>query len=173
MDKIQNIRGVLLFEGILFILLGMAAIAVPGIFTLGIELLLGWIFLIGGVIQLYRSFKSRNGSGFVPSILTALFYIIFGVLLLAFPITGIVSLTILISAAFLIDGLGKTALAIQARPFEGWGWILFSGLLSLAMALIIISGLPGTAAWVIGLLVGINMLFFGFSLLAIRSAAKA
>lgn len=169
MEKIQNIRNVLLWEGILFILLGVAAIAIPEVFTLGIELLLGWIFLIGGVVQLYRGFKSRHSASFAPVLISALFYILFGVLLIAYPITGVVSLTILIAIAFFIDAVSKIALAFRSRPLQGWGWFLFSGVLSLLMAVIIIGGLPNTAVWVIGLLVGINMLFFGFSLLAIRT----
>jgi len=169
MEKIQNLRGVLLLEGVLFVILGLAAIALPGLFTLGIELFIGWLFLIGGIVLAYRSFQSRQSSSFLTSLLTSIFYIIFGGLLVWYPLTGIVSLTIMLAVFFLIDGIAKIALSLGARNLQGWAWILFSGLLSLGMSAIIFAGLPGTAIWVLGLLVGINILFFGISLLTISN----
>lgn len=166
MDIIRKNRTLFAIEGFLFIILGLLAIALPGISTLGVELMVGWLFLIGGLIQGVRTFKAHNLPGFYPSLLSATLSIFIGILLLAYPLTGVLTLTILLITFFLIEGIAKIALAFQLRDLDNWGWLAVSGALALILAAIIWSGWPGTAAWVIGLLVGINMLFFGFTLLS-------
>jgi uncharacterized membrane protein HdeD (DUF308 family) len=171
MNTINRFRSIFLIEGILFIILGLLAIIFPGIFTLGLELFLGWLFLIGGLIQAYRAFTLRHTEGVLGSALSAAFSIILGLLLLLYPISGIISLTVLLMIYFILDGISKIIWGAQTRSrLTSWGWLIFSGLISLALAFIIWSGWPGTAFWVIGLLVGINMLFFGASLLGIGFA---
>lgn len=169
LEAIKKNRKLVIFEAIVFILLGIFAIALPNIFTLGIELLVGWILLIGGVIQTVRSFKAK-GKGFWLSLLTGLLAIIIGVLLLFFPLRGILTLTLLLTIFFLFEGIAKITMAIQMRKqVAQWGWLLLSGILALAIAFIVWSAWPSSAFWVIGLLVGINMLFFGFSLLMLAT----
>ena len=167
MEWIQKNRTLLIVEGILFTLLGLLAIAMPVISTLSAELFIGWILLFGGIVQLYRSIKTRKNSGFFWSLIISLLYILFGVLLIIFPIAGMFSLTILLIGFFIVEGIAKIILGFQLKPFRYWGWMLFSGVIALIMAAIIWSGWPGTAFWVIGLLVGINMIFFGISLLTL------
>ncbi len=163
-DFIQNNRNLLLIEGILFAILGFIAIAIPGISTLSTELFIGWFILFGGLIQIYRTFKARKESGFWGSLLVSVLYIIFGILLLIYPVAGIISLTLLMMFFFLFEGIAKIIMGFQLRPLRRWGWFILNGILSLIMAAIIWAGWPGTAFWVLGLLVGINLLFFGLSL---------
>ena len=167
----------LLFEGIIFVVFGCLAIALPQVATLGIEILVGWLFLIGGALQLIRSIQSRHAPGFGWSLFSSLLSIFIGIILLANPLQGILTLTIVLSIFFVIEGITEIGLAIKLRPLGAWGWLCFSGVLALGMAVLIWIGWPGTAAWVIGLLVGINMLFFGFSAIglsfAIRRAPQA
>lgn len=158
-------RNLLLVEGIIFALLGFLAIAMPVISTLGAELFIGWFVLLGGLVQAYRAFKARHEKGFWGSLLTSLIYVIFGILLLANPIAGVISLTILVTFFFIIQGIAQIILGFQLRPFRQWGWFALNGVLALIMAYLIWSGWPTSAFWVIGLLVGINMLFFGISLI--------
>lgn len=165
MEVLSKNRGLLIFEGIVFILLGFLAVALPGISTLSTEIFIGWLLLIGGAVQAYRSFKARQGEGFIGSLLVSLMYIIFGILLLVYPIAGIISLTLVLTFFFIVEGISKIFLGFQMRANSLWGWFIFSGLISLAMAFIIFAGWPGTAFWVLGLLVGINMIFFGTTLL--------
>ena len=164
MEWLQNHRNLLLFEGIVFTLLGFLAVILPGISTLSTELFIGWLLVFGGGVQLYRTFKSREAPSFWASLLMGIVYIVFGVLLVLFPIAGILSLTILLTIFFVVEGIAKIILGIQMRPFRRWGWFILNGVLALIIAYIIWSGWPGTAFWVIGLLVGINMIFFGISL---------
>jgi uncharacterized membrane protein HdeD (DUF308 family) len=169
MGEIGRFRSVLYFEAILFIILGLIAIAVPQFFTLGIELLVGALLAAAGIVQLVRLFQSSDAPGFWASLFSALLNLVLGGLLLFYPVAGIISLTYLLIFYFLLDGITKLYYSFQVKPREKWGWILFSGLLSLALAAIIFSGLPGTAVWVIGLLLGINMLFFGFAIFGLAS----
>lgn len=164
MEWLQNNRNLLLIEGVLFMILGFLAVALPGISTLSVELFIGWLFIFGGAMQLYRTLNNRQGAGFFGSLATGLLYLFFGLLLIFFPIAGIFSLTILLTLFFIVEGIAKIILGFQLRPFNHWGWFILNGLLALIMALIIWNGWPGIAFWVLGLLVGINMIFFGISL---------
>lgn len=173
MEQLSKYRGLIYFEALLFVLLGIAAIAIPQAFTIGIELLVGSLFVIGGIVQLIRLFQSWEAPGLWGTLLSALLNIVVGCLLLFYPLVGILSLTYLLIAYFLIDGFSKIYFSLQIKGYEKWGWILFSGIISLFLAAIIFSGLPGTAVWTLGLLVGINMLFFGFALFGLASSLKA
>lgn len=173
MEGSQTNRNLLLFEGIVFILLGFLAIALPRISTLSVDLFIGWLFIFGGIVQLYRTFKGRpEGVGFTGSLLTGLMYLIFGLLLIIFPIAGIFSLTILLTLFFVLEGSAKIVLGVQLRssPSHLWGWFILNGILALIMAMIIWAGWPGTVFWVLGLLAGINMIFFGISLIFLALA---
>ena len=171
-DHLTENRGLFLFESILFILLGLFAIAIPQLFTLSIELLLGSLFVVGGVFQTFRLLRNSDMGNFWPTLIGSLCSIALGVLLLAYPIKGVVALTLLLAIFFLIQGIAQIILAFRLKPVNGYGWMLFSGVVTLILSYLIWSGLPSTAAWVIGLLVGINLLFTGFSLLFIWFGTK-
>lgn len=162
-EQISQNRGLYIFESIIFILSGILAIAIPGLFTYSIEILLGILFIAGGVAQGIRTLSTGKGAGYVGSLISSLLLVIVGVLLLAYPITGIITLTLLIACIFFIQGIVQIYIGFEMRELKGWGWMVFSGFVSLILAWLIWSELPGSAAWVIGLLVGINLLIFGFS----------
>lgn len=167
---LSNYRSLIYFEAVFFMLLGLAAIALPHVFTLGFELLIGSLFVVGGIVQLIRLFQSWDAPGFWGTLFSALLNLVIGCLLLFYPLVGVLSLTYLLIAYFLIDGITKIYYAFQLKRFEKWGWIVFSGILSLILAALILTGLPGTAVWALGLLIGINMFFFGFSLFGLGSS---
>jgi len=150
-----------ILEGIIFILLGIAAIAVPAVMTLTINMLIGWLFLLGGLVKGIRTFQAWGAPGFWPSVLSSILYVVAGSLFLLYPLTGILTLTILLASFFLVEGIAEIAFG-----YELSGWFIFSGLINLVLGAIIWSGWPGTAVWTIGLLVGVNLLMYGFSLLA-------
>lgn len=166
MEWIQKNRTLLIFEGVIFAILGFLAVALPGISTLSTELFIGWLLIFGGIFQLYRTFKAGSHSaGFIGSLLTGILYVVFGVLLILFPVAGIYSLTVLLTLFFIAEGIAKVILGFQLRSSPRWGWFVLNGILALIMAYIIWAGWPGTVFWVLGLLVGINMIFFGISLI--------
>ena len=163
-----------LIEGIILIILGIAAIALPPIATLAFTIIIGWVFLISGVVGLFTTFWARHVPGFWWSLISAIIGIAAGVVLLLWPITGTLSLTLVLIAFFVIEGIVSIMYAIEHRnQLTGrWGWMLVSGIIDLILAGIIFAGLPGTAEWALGLLVGINMLFGGAALIAMALAAR-
>lgn len=160
-------------EGLFFIIMGTAAIIVPNVFTLGITLFLGWLLLVCGTFQTVRVISIRNMPGFGLWLFSGILQIIIGYFLVADPMEGRMTLTLLLSVFFAMDGLAKVSLAIMLRPLARWGWMIFSGLTSLFLAILVWAGWPGTALWVPGLLLGINLIFAGWSLLYISLHHKA
>jgi len=163
-----------LVEGIILVILGLIAIAIPPIATLAVELLVGWLFLISGVVGLIMSFSMRHAPGFWWSLLSAIVGIAAGVVLLLWPLSGVLSLTFVLIAFFTIEGVVSIMFALEhKRELSGrWGWMLASGIVDLILAALILLGLPGTAAWAIGLLVGINLVFGGSALIGMALHAR-
>jgi len=163
-----------LIEGIVLGLLGVAAIAVPWIATLAFTLVLGWLFLISGIVGLVTTFWMRGAPGFWWSLFSAIVAIAAGLILLTSPVSGALSLTFVLIAFFVIEGIVTIMYAFEHRnQLSGrWGWMLASGIVDLILAGIIFAGLPGTAAWALGLLVGINLVFGGTAMVGMALAAK-
>ena len=163
-----------LIEGIILVLLGIAAIVVPPIATLAFTLIIGWLFLISGVVGLVTTFMMRNAPGFWWALISAVIGIAAGVVLLLWPISGTISLTLVLIAFFVVEGIVSIMYAIEHRGQASarWGWMLVSGIVDLVLAAIIFLGLPGTALWALGLLVGINLLFGGTALIAMALHAR-
>jgi len=174
----QSIRDhwvLFLVEGVILVILGVVAIVVPPIATLAVTILIGWLFLISGIVGLITTFMARHAPGFWWSLLSAVLAIAAGLVLLIWPLGGVVTLTLLLIVFFTIEGVLTIMYALEhKKELSGrWGWMLASGIVDLILAAIIFAGLPGTAAWAIGLLVGINMLFGGTSMIAMALHARA
>jgi uncharacterized membrane protein HdeD (DUF308 family) len=163
-----------LIEGIVLIVLGVLAIIVPPLATLAVTIFVGWLILISGIMGLITTFWMRPAPGFWWSLISAVLAIIVGFLLLARPVSGALSLTLVLIAFFLIEGIVSIMFALEHRRdlAQSWGWMLASGIVDVVLAVMILTGLPSTAAWAIGLLVGINMIFGGFSLAAMAVQAR-
>ena len=166
--------GLFLAEGIILVILGVAAIALPLIATLAFTIIIGWVFLVAGVVGLVTTFWARGAPGFWWSLISAIIAIAAGVVLLLWPISGSISLTLVLIAFFIIEGIASIMYAIEHRnqATGQWLWMLVSGIIDLILAGIIFAGLPGTAFWALGLLVGINMVFGGAALIAMAMAAR-
>src|SRR5499433_2249187 len=155
----QSIRehwGLFLAEGIILVVLGLLAIIIPPIATIAVTIFLGWLFLVSGIVGLVTTFWMRHAPGFWWSLLSAVLGIVVGVMLLASPLIGAFSLTLVLIAFFLIEGAASIMFALDhRRELSGqWIWMLVSGIIDLGLALMIFAGLPSTAAWAVGLLVG-------------------
>jgi uncharacterized membrane protein HdeD (DUF308 family) len=161
-------------EGIVLFILGIIAILLPPVATLAVTILIGWLFLISGVMGLVTTFWMRHAPGFWWSLVSGVLGVVLGIWLLVAPVTGAFSLTILLVAFFIIEGVASIMFALDhKRELTGqWGWMLASGIVDLVLAAMIFAGLPSTAAWAIGLLVGINMVFGGSALVAMALHAR-
>jgi uncharacterized membrane protein HdeD (DUF308 family) len=163
-----------LIQGIAMIVLGLIAVAVPNVATLAIAILIGWLFLIGGVVRVLTVWRARSAPGFAWSLVTALLAIVLGVILVANPLEGVLTLTMVLIALFIVEGVAAIFIALEFRHhIRQWGWTLFNGIIDLVLAYLIFRGWPSTAAWAIGLLVGINMIFLGVSLTMTALAGRS
>ena len=158
--------------GIVLVLAGVAAIAFPLLSTIATKIMLGWIFLVSGVLLVIHAFSIQQWRGFALGLLVGLLYVVAGGWLAFFPFTGIVTLTILLAALFLAEGVLEVIMAVRVRPHEGWGWLLLSGLIAVAVGVLIAAELPTSAAWAIGLLAGVNLLSTGASFIVLALAGR-
>jgi uncharacterized membrane protein HdeD (DUF308 family) len=165
---------VFLIEGVILVILGALAILIPPLATLSVTIFLGWLFLISGVVGLVTTFQAREAPGFWWSLLSAAIGILAGIALIGWPLSGAVSLTLVAIVFFAVEGFATIMYALEhKRELSGrWGWMLVSGIVDLFLAAVIFAGLPGTAAWAIGLLVGINMMFGGVALIMMALHAR-
>jgi uncharacterized membrane protein HdeD (DUF308 family) len=163
-----------LVEGVVLLVLGLTAIVIPPLATLAVTILLGWLFLVSGVMGLITTFWMRQAPGFWWALVSAVLGIAVGAMLLVLPVSGAFSLTIVLVAFFIIEGVASIMFALDhKRELSGrWGWMLVSGIVDLVLGAMILAGLPSTAAWAIGLLVGINMVFGGTALIGMALHAK-
>ncbi|MGC1465254.1 MAG: HdeD family acid-resistance protein [Pseudolabrys sp.] len=163
-----------LVEGVVLFVLGLTAIALPPLATIAATVIIGWLFLVSGVMGLFTTFWMRKAPGFWWSLVSALVGIVVGILLLASPLRAALSLTIVLVAFFIIEGVASIMFALEhKRELSGrWGWMLASGIVDLVLSAMIFGGLPSTAAWAIGLLVGINLVFGGSALIAMALHAR-
>ncbi len=163
-----------LFEGILLAVLGVAALILPPLASLAIAIFLGWMFLISGIGGLIVTYWARSTPGFWWSLISAALAVLAGMLLLARPMQAVLTLTIVLGAYFLAEGVTTIMYALEHRRelSSRWSWLLVSGLVDIAISFMVITGLPSSAEWAIGVLVGINLLFGGATLVGMALAAR-
>jgi uncharacterized membrane protein HdeD (DUF308 family) len=163
-----------LFEGILLAVMGCAAVILPQVASLAVTILLGWLFLIMGIGGLIATFWAREMPGFWWSLISAALAVLAGGILLARPMQGVLTLTIVVGAYFLAEGVATILYALEHRRelSERWSWLLIGGAMDIIIAGLIIAGLPGSAEWAIGLLAGLNLMFGGATLIGMALAAR-
>ncbi len=158
--------------GIVLIVAGLAAIAFPLFSTIATKIVLGWLFLVGGVMMILHAFSTPAWQGFLWSLLIGILYVVAGGYLAFFPLTGLLTLAILLAMLFLAEGTFEIIMALRVRPHEGWGFLLLSGIAAVLVGVLIAMDLPGSAVWALGLLVGINLLFSGWSYIFLAMAGR-
>jgi uncharacterized membrane protein HdeD (DUF308 family) len=173
MDALQKGWGWVLGLGVLLSVLGLLLIAAPVLGTLAVDLLVGWFLIVGGVAQLCHAFMEKAWRGFLLELLSGILYLVVGILLVFYPVAGAQALTLFLAAFLTIEGLVRIAMAMRVRPGHGWGWLLFGGIVTVILGVLIWTQWPGSGLWVIGLLVGINLLFTGWSLTMMAIAIRA
>ena len=158
--------------GLLLVLLGLVAIAFPFVTTIAAKTFLGWLFLIGGLVQVVHALSTQKWSQFFLNGLIGTIYVIAGGWLAFFPLVGIIALTAFLAGMFVVQGFIEFSMAFRMRPQAGWVWMLISGIIAVVAGLLIFARLPSSAIWAIGLLVGVNMLSSGFAYLFLALAAR-
>ncbi len=171
-DDLRRAWGWLLFLGIVLVILGTLAIVVPLVATLSFVLFYGAVLLVGGITQALAAFASARWGGFFLHLLAGIIDVVLGVLFLLHPALGAAVLTLLLAVGFTVGGIFRLVAAFSLR-FPNWGWTALSGLITFAVGIILWAGWPGDSWVIIGLFIGIQMLFFGWSAVMLALAARS
>ncbi len=165
-------KWLLLIVGIVTLIGGVIAIAMPLLASVTAALVMGWVLIASGVVGMIAAFRRRHGWHMVAALLSAGLSIIFGLLILIQPVVGLVTITALIIAFFAISGAVRIYYGARLLSSKaGGGWMIAGGVLSVVLAVMLISGLPFSAAWVPGVLLGIDLIIWGVILIAIGTRA--
>ena len=173
-DTVQLHWQIFLTQGVIMVVLGVLAVVWPQISTIAVDVYVGWLFLLSGVVGLVSMFLAQNVQAFLWSLLTAALSLFVGVLLLWHPTEGAVSLTLVLIALFIVEGIFQIAASLSYRDVfpDSWGWMLASGIVDLILAALIIKGWPSTASWALGLIVGVNLFSSGLAVIMVALAGK-
>jgi uncharacterized membrane protein HdeD (DUF308 family) len=172
-DALRKAGGWTMGLGILLLVLGIAAILFPLASSLAAVVWVGWLLVIGGVVLLVHALHRRQEAGFWLKLLWAVVYLVAGLLLLANPVSAIFTLTIVLAVLWVVEGITAIVLAFRLKPAWPWGWVLFDGILTLLLGLLIWIGWPGSAPWLLGLFLGLSLLSTGISLLLFGWALRS
>ncbi|HUK25940.1 MAG TPA: DUF308 domain-containing protein [Terriglobales bacterium] len=163
--------------GVLLIVFGVLAVGSPFVAAVAVNAFLAWLIVLAGIVHLIVAFYSHTAGSVIWKLLVGLAYICFGVYLVMHPVLGVASLTLVLGSLFLVEGILDIALFFQMRSFRGAGWILFDGLVTLLLGLLIYLQWPSSSAWAIGTLVGVSMIISGVTRvmmsLAVRKVSDA
>ena len=164
-----------LTQGVIMTILGILAVVWPGISTIGVDVYVGWLFLISGIVGLFTMFLAQDAQAFLWMLLTAALALFVGIILLWHPTEGAVSLTAVLTAFFIVEGIFQVAASLSYRAVfpSQWGWMLASGIGDLILAGLIIAGWPGTASWALGLIVGVNLITSGVAITLVSLAGRS
>jgi uncharacterized membrane protein HdeD (DUF308 family) len=157
---------------ILLVLAGMAALIVPFVSGIALTVMIGWFFCVAGVFHFLFAWKVHFTSGIFWELLIGFLYVFSGLYLIFHPIAGLASLTLFLAAYFLFKGIVEIIHFFQLQPRHGSWWLLFDAIISLVLAVMIWKAWPYSTVWVVGTLVGIGLLFTGFSRLMLTLTAK-
>ncbi|WP_224086265.1 HdeD family acid-resistance protein [Nostoc sp. MS1] len=161
-DINKNINGSLVI-GVLLVVLGIIAIAIPTISTIFAETWVALILISSGFAKLVYATQTRQQGGFIWKILLSGLYIATGMMLFVYPRTGILTLTLLLGSFLLTEGTFELILAFRIRPQQNWTWVLGDGIITLILGAMVWFQWPFDAPWLLGTLVGVSVLFTGVS----------
>jgi|SRR5580704_2428863 uncharacterized membrane protein HdeD (DUF308 family) len=159
--------------GILLIAFGMLAIGSPFVAAVTVTVFIGWLIVFGGVVHLVLAFHAHRGAGsLLGKLLVGLAYVVIGGYTLLHPVLGVATLTLLLGALFIIEGVLNVMMFFQLRPARGSGWMLLDGVITLVLAGMILGHFPSSSLWAIGTLVGVSLIFSGVSRIMMSLAVR-
>ena len=153
-----------LIQGVLMVIAGIVALIYPLVSSVALALFLGWILIISGIVQGISLIGAQNVPSFWLQLVSAVLSIIVGVLFLRRPGEGVVTLALLLIVFFMVEGFAKLVFSLTIRPLPNWGWVLASGVVGILVALYLWASLPVTALWLLGVLLGIQLICEGAAL---------
>jgi uncharacterized membrane protein HdeD (DUF308 family) len=157
---------------VLMMVSGVLAIAIPPLAGLAVTVMFGWLLIVTGALHLGFAWRGHGAAAVIGEILVAALYAALGFYMLARPVAGLASLTLAIAAYLVAKGVLEGVIAFTLRPMPGSGWLVFDAILTIALAAMIASAWPASAAWAVGVLVGIAMVSSGFARLMVSTAVR-
>lgn len=163
--------------GILVVILGVFAINAPFVTGIAVQFLVGAMLLVGGIAQVVHGIQNRDYRRWFWVVVGGLLSVVCAIVMFVHPMLGLSSLTLVLIVFFLVTGVAKVVFAFRSRPEKGWGWLLFSGIITLLLGFLIWRQWPLSGAWAVGVLVGVGLIFDGMAMIftggVVRSIAKA
>ena len=172
LHRAKKNAGWLIALGVLEILVGLAAIFSPLIAGVAVVITVGVVMLIVGITRIISAFMAGSFGSGVLAFLWGLLVTVAGYYFITHPALGLKSLTLFVAVALAIDGVMRVIMSFQMKPANGWGWMLFGGIVSVILAVMVFNQFPVSAVWLVGTLVGISVLFNGFTTLTVAMAAR-
>ena len=170
---VENLgSGMSILWAVLLIIFGFLAIALPFATSWGVVVILAWLIIFSGGFQFIHAFQSTGAGHVLWKLLVAIVYLIFGIYLLLHPVIGIAALTLVLAVFFVIEGVLDLVEYFQTRKAGASGWVLFDGIITLILGLLVWRHWPNSSIWVIGTLVGISMIMTGITRLMLSMAAR-
>jgi uncharacterized membrane protein HdeD (DUF308 family) len=159
---------------VLIIVLGIAAIVFPFFASVASTLVFGWIFIFAGVAQIAYAFQSKEAGQVAWKLILGLLYLFAGIVVVARPLEGVLAFTLVLGITMFVQGIIQVSIAFQLRRTSAtWGWMLVSGLVGIIFGIFVWSSFPFSAAWLIGTLIGVNLLFDGAWMLTLHSGRRS
>jgi uncharacterized membrane protein HdeD (DUF308 family) len=153
-----------LIQGALMVLGGILALVYPIVSSVAVVLFLGWLLIISGVVQGISLIDARNLPNFWLQLVSVVLSVIVGLLIIRNPGQGLLTITLLLIVFFMVEGFSKVIFALTIRPFPNWGWVLVSGIIGILLSFYLLASLPVTAVWLLGVLIGIQLISEGAAL---------
>lgn len=172
MEEAKKNSSTLMILGVVEIIAGVCAIAVPAIAGGAVAVMIGILLMVGGFMRLIGAFMADSFGAGALTFIWGLLMATAGFYFMAAPGLGMASLTLMLAVVFFVDGILRVIMSFKMKPEGGWGWMLFGGVVTVLLAIMIWRQFPLSGAWLIGTLVGVNLLFSGFSMISVASAAK-
>jgi uncharacterized membrane protein HdeD (DUF308 family) len=170
-DSAKSYRGWVVFAGVTLLALGIAAVIYDATATVVSVVLLGYLLMVAGVMQIVHAFQVRTWSGFFVYLLDGILRATVGTLLVLYPQSGAQALTLVLSFYFIVGGIFR-AIGSTVLQFPSWGWSVLSGLVSVALGVVLAMQYPTSAQWFIGFAVGLDLILYGWALLMFAYAVK-
>lgn len=156
--------------GILLVIAGILAVLMPGIAAFASALFFGWLLVFCGIFEIVDAFQTRPQGGFAWKLASGILTLLLGLAIVFVPLAGIAAMALMIGAFIFVAGISRTVLSFRMKPVKGWGWVLFNGLLSLALGILIAIGWPTNSIAIIGLLTGFTLISSGVWRIMLRHA---
>ena len=172
MEEAKKNSGTLVILGVIEIIAGVFAIAAPAVAGGAVTVMIGILLMVAGFMRLIGAFMADSFGAGALTFIWGLLMAAAGFYFVAAPGLGLASLTLMLAVVFFVDGILRVIMAFKMKPDGGWGWMLFGGVVTVMLAIMIWRQFPLSGAWLVGTLVGINLLFSGFTAISVASAAK-